>query len=230
MSGDIETLVAVKSRDLSSPNDCLGIAEIYQKAGQADRALDWAERGLKAFPERPGNRLRDFLVTEYIKRDDEAVQLTWIQFEDRPTLERYRRLHDVANQFGRWSEQCQRALDWIETIVLREANEIIRWKPKSTPPDWSLRLEIALWETDLDTAWLMIRQGKRRRESLLSSARKPGKSRPGDAVTSMSGSFPASSRKPTTGPTMKTAVTSVRSADWRGLWAMRPTSAPISRV
>lgn len=185
MSGDIDALVAVKSRDLSHPYAYLTIAEIYQKADQADLALEWAERGLKAFPERPDNRLRDFLVTEYLKRErhDKALQLTWIQFEEQPTLDHYRKLHKVADKLGRWQEQRQRALNWIETVVLREANETTRWKPEPSVPDWSLRVEIALWENDLDTAWQMIQQGKCRRELLLSLAGKLEKPRPGDAVT-----------------------------------------------
>ncbi|HYE34374.1 SWIM zinc finger family protein [Methylocaldum sp.] len=185
MSGDIEALVAVKSRDLSSPYRYLDIAEIYQKADQPDLALEWAERGLKAFPERPDNRLRDFLVGSYLERgrDDEALRLTWVQFEEWPTLEHYRKLHDVAEKLGRWPEQRQRALDWIEVLVLREANDITRWKLKPSLPDRSLRVEIALWENDLDTAWQTIQQGKCRRDLLLSLAGKLENPRPADAVT-----------------------------------------------
>ena len=71
-SGDADELVAIKAMDLSSPFH--DIANIWTKAGQPDKALDWAERGMKAFPERPDNRLRDFLVAAYLerKRDDEA--------------------------------------------------------------------------------------------------------------------------------------------------------------
>jgi hypothetical protein len=38
--GEVDALVAVKSRDLSSPYHYLTIAEIYQKADQADLALN----------------------------------------------------------------------------------------------------------------------------------------------------------------------------------------------
>jgi len=74
-SGDVEELVAIKSRDLSSGYRYLDIAKIRVKAEQPDKALEWAERGLKAFPERPDNRLRDFLVAEYLQRGrhDEAL-------------------------------------------------------------------------------------------------------------------------------------------------------------
>ncbi len=76
-------LVAIKAKDLSSGYRYLGIAEILTKSKRHDEALDWAERGLRAFPDRPQDGLRDFLVAAYLKRkrNDEALQLTWIQFE-----------------------------------------------------------------------------------------------------------------------------------------------------
>jgi tetratricopeptide (TPR) repeat protein len=55
-SGDVNELVAIKSMDLSSSFYYLNIANIWAKAGQPDKAMDWAERGMKAFPERPDNR------------------------------------------------------------------------------------------------------------------------------------------------------------------------------
>lgn len=185
VSGDTEALVAVKSRDLSLPYHYLEIAEIYQQADQPDVALAWAERGLKAFPERTDHRLRDFLVTAYLKqeRHDEALHLTWVQFEERPMLEHYRKLHVVATQLGQWPERRQRALALIEASALRDAGEITRWKPMPSLPDWSLRVEIALWEDDLDTAWHTVQHGTCHRNCLLSLAGKLENPRPVDAVT-----------------------------------------------
>ncbi len=160
-SGDIEELVAIKSRDLSSSHRYLEIAEIRAKAKQPDKALEWAERGLKAFPERPDNRLRDFLVAAYLKRkrNDEALQLTWIQFDEQPGLEPFRKLHDVAGKLGVWPEQRNRALAKVAEAIAREANTTSHWKPKPSPPNHSLRVEIALWEQDLDAAWTAAHEG-----------------------------------------------------------------------
>jgi hypothetical protein len=47
-SGDVEQLVAVKARDLSSGWRYLQIAETYRQAGLADTALEWAEKGVVA--------------------------------------------------------------------------------------------------------------------------------------------------------------------------------------
>jgi hypothetical protein len=64
-SGDVEALVAVKQRDLSSAYAYLQIAEAYMKGGLHDQALSWAERGLEAFPFRTDSRLREFVAAEY---------------------------------------------------------------------------------------------------------------------------------------------------------------------
>ncbi|MBI2778939.1 MAG: SWIM zinc finger family protein [Gammaproteobacteria bacterium] len=184
-SGDVEELVAIKSQDLSSGYRYLDIAEIWTKAKQSDKALEWAERGLKAFPERPDNRLRDFLVAAYLarKRNDEALQLTWIQFEERSSLEHYKKLHDVADKLGLWPEQRDRALARVAEVIAREANTTSRWKPKPSTPNYSLRVEIALWEQDFDAAWTAAHEGACDRGLLVTLAGKLEVPRPGDAMS-----------------------------------------------
>lgn len=184
-SGNVEELVAIKSRDLSSGYSYLDIAEIWIKAKQPDKALEWAERGLKAFPERPDNRLRDFLVTTYLKRkrNDEALQLTWVQFEERPILEHYKKLHDVADKLGLWPEQRDLALSWVAETIAREASATSRWKPKPSTPNYSLRVEIALWENDLDAAWEFSHEGICDRNLLIALSGKLEASHPDGAIS-----------------------------------------------
>jgi uncharacterized Zn finger protein len=184
-SGDIEELVAIKSRDLSSAYHYLDIAEIFTKAGQPDKALEWAERGLKAFPDHPDNRLRDFLVAVYLerKRHDEALQLTWIQFEERPILDHYAKLHDVAGKLGVWPVQRERALIKVAEMIAREAATTNRWKPKPSAPDYSLRVQIALWEQDLDAAWSAAHEGVCDRNLLVTLAGMLESARAGDAIS-----------------------------------------------
>lgn len=183
--GDVEQLVAIKSRDLSSAYCYLGIAEIWAKAKQPDKALEWAERGLKAFPGHPDNRLRDFLVAAYLKRkrSDEALQLTWAQFDERPTLEHYIKLHDVAGKLRRWPAQRERALVRVGEAIARVAAAPARWGSRASGPDCTLRVEIALWEDDPDAAWTAAHQGTCDRHFLVVLASKLEASRPGDAVS-----------------------------------------------
>lgn len=184
-SGDVEELVAIKSRDLSSSYRYLEIAEIWAKARQRDKALDWAERGLQAFPERPDNRLRDFLVAAYLKRkrNDEALQLTWIQFDEYPLLDHYIKLRDVADKLGIWPVQRERALQKVAEVIARDASATNRWKPKPSFPDYSLRVEIALWESDHEAAWAAAHQGVCDRRLLIDLAGKLEARRPVDAIS-----------------------------------------------
>src|SRR5262249_28334470 len=105
-SGDIEELVAVVSRDLSSADGYLRIAEVYREAGQHDDALLWAERGLKAFPDHTDTRLRELAAEEYHRRDRhaDAMSLMWAEFSERPFLETYKTLEKHAKKAGAWPE------------------------------------------------------------------------------------------------------------------------------
>lgn len=184
-SGDIDELVAIKAKDLSSSYRYLGIAEILAKAKRHDEALSWAERGLKAFPDRPHDDLRDFLVAAYLKRkrNDEALQLTRIQFEERPGLEPYKKLHEVAGKLGIWPAQRERALAWLDQAITKEATSTSRWKPKPSTPNYTLRLSIALWEKDLDAAWTAAHQGICDRALLITLAGKLEKDRADNAIS-----------------------------------------------
>ena len=184
-SGNVEELVAIKSRDLSSGYRYLGIAEIWAKARQPDKALEWAERGLKAFPDRPDNRLRDFLVAAYLKRKRKgaALQLTWVQFDEHPSPETFQKLHGVAGKFGIWPAQRERALARLADTIKRKAAAPGSWKHIASAPDYSLRVAIALWEKDLEAAWTAAHQGICDGNLLIALAGKLEASRPNDAIS-----------------------------------------------
>lgn len=184
-SGDVEELVAIKSRDLSSAWCYLQIAEIWAKARQPAKALEWAERGLHAFPRRTDNRLRDFLVAAYLKRKrkDEALQLTWIQFEEQPALGYYQKLCDVASKLGRWPGQRERALARVAEVACNTPNHWHRAPSKLSTPDSSLRLEIALWEEDLDAAREAVERGTCHPNLLIALAGRLESSRPDDSIS-----------------------------------------------
>lgn len=185
LSGDIEQLVDIKQHDLSSSYYYLAIAEVYDKAGQKDKALDWAERGLKAFPTQLDERLRDFLVAAYLKRkrNDEALNLTWLRFEEQPGLEHYKKLHGIAERLGLWAEQRERALALVAKKIARDAATIDHWTKQARTPDHSLRVEIALWEKDFDTAWRAAHEGACHRDLLIALAGKLEAVRPAGAIS-----------------------------------------------
>lgn len=117
------------------------------------------------------------------KRTDEALQLTWAQFEEHPGLEPYRKLHEVAGKMGTWPAQRERALSWLDHVIVTESRSTSRWKPKPSMPNYSLRVSIALWENDLNAAWTAAHQGACNRLLLISLAEKLESERPCDAIT-----------------------------------------------
>ena len=100
-SGDPEALVEIKRRDLSHSYSYLQIAEIYREAGEHDKALDWAEDGLKAFSQRD-SRLVEFLAREYRRRSrhDDAMTLIWNQFVQSPSLKNFQELKAHSQRLG----------------------------------------------------------------------------------------------------------------------------------
>lgn len=184
-TGDVEAVVAVKKRDLSLPYSYLQIAETYKQAGQHDLALDWAERGLKAFPERPDSRLREFLAAEYHrrKRHDDAMALVWAEFTGRPNLEQYRHLKNHADRIGRWPAWREKALLRMrETIAAaKRAAEKNRWS-LTRRVDHSQLVRVFLSEKKVEAAWNEATSGGCSNELWLELAAKREQSHPEDAL------------------------------------------------
>jgi uncharacterized Zn finger protein len=183
-SGNVDELIAIKAQDLSDAHTYLKIAELLTENQRDEEALQWAERGLAAYPQRTDNGLRDFLVAAYLtrQRPAEAIQLTWIQFEEQPGVAAYQKLHAVALKLGDWPAQRARALDFLDRDMAQEANQTSRFKPKPSVPDTSRRVGIALWEGDLDVAWQSARDGQCQQGLRLSLAQALEATRAPDAI------------------------------------------------
>ena len=184
-TGDIEQLVAVKSRDLSIAYHFLEIAEEYKKGGKADLAIQWAERGIRAFPEQTDSRLREFLAKEYhrLKRHDEAMALIWKEFVESPDLDGYQQLKSHAEQFNGWSEWRAKAFDHLRLVLAAEKAAAKRtrwaWEPRA---DSSIIVRIFLWEKDDEAAWREAQKGGCSEDLWLELARRREKSHPQDAL------------------------------------------------
>lgn len=164
-SGDVESLVEIKSRDLSRPDAFLEVAEIYQEAGRNDEALVWAERGMKAFPEGPDWRLGEFLADEYHRRGrhDEAMSLIWRQFAESPRLDNYRHLRAHARKTARpseWKQWREKALGHLRAAVERQKKQAGRSKIGwHDGVDHSELVRISLWEKRYEDAWREAQEG-----------------------------------------------------------------------
>lgn len=184
---DLDALVAVKSRDLSSQHAFLEIAQLHRDAGNRDLALDWAERGRRAFPDQSLDpRLRAFITDAYHRggRHDEAIALDWEAFGEHPSLETYRRLEQHARPAGQWSDWRERALSLVRERIADEPA-----RPTDRPTwmfhsfrDHSLLVEIFLHEGDPDGAWREAEAGGCTQELWLTLAERRERSHPDEAV------------------------------------------------
>lgn len=160
-SGDIEALVAIMSRDLSNSYAFLNIAEIYKESGNREKGLEWAERGLKAFPQKPDSMLMDFVAEEYHRqnRHDEAMKLIWAQFEESHSLHTYDKLKTHADKTGDWQVWREKALKAIREDLKQNKNIGKSPWPWMRGNDYSLLVEIFLFEKDADAAWKEANEG-----------------------------------------------------------------------
>lgn len=157
-SDDLEVLIAIKSRDLSSGYRYLEIAKLYQNAEQVNRAIEWAERGVEAFKQDPDARLRDFLAEMYHHegRDHDAVQQMWQKFAERTGLEEYQSLKHYAEYCGDWPSWRDKALQLARSPIEGHQNHRHpAWGRKNS----SLLVRIFLWEKEVDAAWQEAKVG-----------------------------------------------------------------------
>ena len=158
-SGNVDAIVAIQQRDLSSSWAYLQIAESYRQAKNHDLALEWAERGMKAFAKDLDHRLREFVAVEYHrrKRHDEAMAIVWGDFTSASGLSSYLNLKSHANRIKQWPHWREQALS-----VIRE--RIVRARSTSSARVWehadhSALVEIFLWEQEFESAWREAKAG-----------------------------------------------------------------------
>ena len=184
-TGDVEAVVAVKKRDLSLAYHYLQIAETYKNARKHDLALEWAERGVKAFPERTDSRLREFLAGEYHRRKphDEAMAVIWPEFAESATLENYKTLKTHSDQISQWESWRAKALDHLRTEIARAKSKRERnqwaWYHEA---DRSELVRIFLWEKNVEAAWREAQEGGCSNELWLELAAKRDKDHPEDTL------------------------------------------------
>jgi len=184
-SGDVEALVAIKAKDLSHAYNYLQIAELYQEAKQPDLALEWAERGVQAFPERTDSRLRTFLAKAYHQRNrhDEAMTLIWDEFSDNPQLDRYQLLKTHADKIKQWPHWREKALGYLRMKQSQNTKNghARRWHWEAIA-DHSTLVMIFLWEKDVETAWQEAKAGGCSPGLWLQLAEKRESKHPEDAI------------------------------------------------
>ena len=188
-SHDPDSLVEIKRRDLSHAYSFLQIAEIYREAGRHYKALDWAEQGMKSFPQ-ADSRLVEFLAVEYHRRSrhDDAMKLIWNQFVVSPFLKNYQELKAQALKVRPapdWPAWRDKALTHLRSVIGKGKQE-----EKTSKNHWhwaghadnSRLVEVFLWEKRYDEAWQEACAGGCSSGLWLRVAAAREEKHPGDAV------------------------------------------------
>lgn len=154
-SGDPDEMIAVRSRDLRTPDDYLEIARALEAGGRAGEALDWAQRGLAALADRSWQTspLRELTAELLRQRGDHpaAVELFWDAFERSPSVETYRRLLDEAGDDApAWR---QRSIDTLRSRVAETTAHDRTARSWPGPAPASALVEILAHEGATDAAW-----------------------------------------------------------------------------
>lgn len=176
--GGADALIEVLSRDVTSGYDVLRIAQRLCADGRDDEALDWLKRGMADFD--PDSRLRSLAAECHVRggRTDEAGELLWINFRDRPSLDAYIALHDATGE--RFSAWRGRALEVLRAKSV--ATSRFTSTPYIQPAGHSTLVEVLLWEGEPESAWQAAADGGCRDELWLRLARIRGATRPADAI------------------------------------------------
>lgn len=146
-SGDINELIAVLRKDLSSSNNYYNIVEACQLAGEDEKALEWAERGIQSFPNLNGSRIPDILITLYHDqgRHSDVMNLIWRRFESAPSLHFLKPLKEYSVDNEEWLEWCDRAFAHARNILLgRRSYSFTR----------SELVRMLLWDNKVEEAWI----------------------------------------------------------------------------
>jgi uncharacterized Zn finger protein len=148
--GDVDRLVAIRSRDLKGDWGYLKVVEVLVEAGRSDEALLWAERGLCASEVHHNAALRDYVAKAYRAsgRVADAVRLRVEQLEDTPSLATYQALKKDAEALGEWPQHRAAAL-----AALRANGTAPRGESRWVRRDSSTLVEILMWEGDESAAW-----------------------------------------------------------------------------
>jgi uncharacterized Zn finger protein len=147
--GDVETRIALRVKDLSSPWKYFELAEFCLGHKGANEALRWAEEGLWTFEDGPSDaRLVLFAANLLMKasRRGEAEAVLKRAFERAPDFNVYLRWREAGGEAA-----CDQALALVERLATAQTGLSL-----GHPAD--LGVKILMHEKRFDMAWAMTRK------------------------------------------------------------------------
>jgi len=182
--GDVDAILAIQSRDLSSPMRYLKLAQLLAEHRRYDEALTWANNGITAF--RQQDRIEDlltFCIEEHLRRGnaDDVEKLAWQLFERHPNHQAFKELLKTAKQIGRHDEVREKALAFLAARVAAE--EASGEKPSVwSPYTRNTLVEIHLAEDNGEAMWATLKGGLTSPTLWERCATMRGKTHPEDAI------------------------------------------------
>lgn len=182
--GDIDALIRIHAKDLSSASRFLELAELCIRHGRPDEGLAWAERGLHESGENFDPRLLGFCIDGYLHRRefDRADAFAWRRFEAHPAANAFAALMNVAAATGRYDETRERALQHLWSLVREDESS---GKAKRNVWRAHARTELVrifLAENENDAAWDAFTGGPVARHLGADMAAVRGRTHPRDAI------------------------------------------------
>ncbi|MGP5088558.1 DUF6880 family protein [Brachybacterium tyrofermentans] len=172
--GGIDALVSVLEDDLDRAVDHVRLVRALLKAGRAEEAVQKTEHARREFPE-DAQLLAQAAESHHLAGDDaRAGELAWEGFAAAPRLATFQRLKECSGEtFPAWR---LRALTLVEDHLLQ--------RPRRSA-DWSLLVEILLWDGDDQGAWNAARRGDCHAGLWRDLARRRAPDDPAGAITAM---------------------------------------------
>lgn len=148
--GDVDLLIRLYGHDLSDAYLYVRIVSVCREHGRHREAVQWAERGHKAFPRDSGLRA---LLAELYRQDGlnaEAQELLWQNFMERATPDNYLHLKQAAgDDWPAWRARAHEAMQNSERVYFERNRTRF---PRPTKPDGTVRIDCLLAENALEEA------------------------------------------------------------------------------
>ncbi|MCP3980335.1 MAG: hypothetical protein GY716_13610 [bacterium] len=158
LTGDVDELVRVLGRDLSSSYRFHQIAAELRESGRLDDAITWAERGLCAFSDNRDDRLVRLTIELHHAsgHQEQAMDLAWATYEPNPNQETYRQLQAVVPS-KQWPDFRARAIAHLRSILRPVSGSDAGHPSEHHRADGSSLVAILLAEECPEDAWQAAR-------------------------------------------------------------------------
>lgn len=187
--GDVDLLIRLYGHDLSQAYLYDRIVSLCREHGRHREAVQWAERGHKAFPRDSGLRA---LLAELYQRDGldaEALELLWQNFMERATPDNYLHLKQAAgDDWPAWRARAHETMQNSERVYFERNRTRF---PRPTKPDGTVRIDCLLAENALEEAREVAQTLECAQRIRLQLARRIGGQYPAEAAGHFQSVIPA---------------------------------------